>query len=266
MPDGFGLLDITYGFVRVFGLVLLRVSGIFAASPVFGSTRVPALVKAGLAAVVSLIVAPLVMPEAGRSAAQTMGAYAGQAVGELLLGLSIGFVGSLVFAGVQLAGQVIDIQMGFSMVSVVDPGSGAQMTVVGQMKYLLATLVFLAVNGHHVVLSGIINSFDLVRPGTPAFSPELVAVIVRHFRDLFVVAVRVALPAAGTVFLVEAGLGVISKMVPQMNALISGFPLRIGAALIALALSLAAVLSYLADVFRGLDEGILEVLKAMSGG
>lgn len=265
MPDGFGLLDITYDSVRVFGLVLLRVSGIFAAAPVFASARVPTLVKAGLAVLVSLIVMPLVMPEAGHAAAETLGAYAGQAVGELLLGLSVGFVASMVFAGVQLAGQIIDIQMGFSMVSVVDPGSGAQMTVVGQMKYLLATLIFLAVNGHHVVLSGVMHSFDLVRIGTPSFSPELVAVIVRHFRDLFVVAVKVALPAAGAVFLVEAGLGVISKMVPQMNALISGFPLRIGAALIALGLSLPAVLSYLAEVFRGLDKAVLEVLKAMSG-
>lgn len=265
MPDGFGLLDITYDSVRAFGLVLLRVSGIFAAAPVFGSARVPALAKAGLAVLVSLLVMPLVMPGASRAAAENLGAYAGQAVGEVLVGVSIGFVSSLVFAGVQLAGQIIDIQMGFSMVSVVDPGSGAQMTVVGQMKYLLATLVFLAANGHHVVLSGVVHSFDLVRIGTPAFSPELAAVIVRHFGDLFVVAVKLALPAAGAVFLVEAALGVISKMVPQMNPLISGFPLRIGAALVALTLSLPAVLSYLAGVFRGLDRAILEVLRAMAG-
>jgi flagellar biosynthetic protein FliR len=192
------------------------------------------------------------------------GAAFGFAVGrELLVGFVIGLAAYLMFVGIQLAGQVVDIQMGLGMVNIIDPMSSAQVSVMGQYFYLVATLVFLAVDGHHVLLRALADSFELVPLGHANFTPTMAGLFNERASALFLVAFRVGAPVVGALFLTNLALGVLARTVPQMNVFIVGMPLNVGVGLLMAALSMGFFAYVLQGIFRGLPRDLALLLHAM---
>jgi flagellar biosynthetic protein FliR len=124
--------------------------------------------------------------------------------------------------------------MGFGFVNVVDPESRIQVPIIGQFLLILATLLFLVLNGHHWLIRAIIKSIEVIPLGSVHFDPALIWRINGLFKDIFLIAFKLAAPVAMCLFLVDVAYGIISRAIPQMNILIVGFPLKIGLGLVLL--------------------------------
>jgi len=220
-------------------LVLPRVAGIFVIAPIFGG-RYLAAAKVLLTLVTSAAVLFMVPPAAVADGWGLILAVCG----EFLLGLAIGFVAQLVLVSVQVAGQMIDMEMGFGIVNVIDPQQGTPVPLVGNFLWLLALLLFLGINGHHLLLTGLVRSFQLVPPGGVAWRPEMAELAVGLFSRMFLTSVLIAAPVVATLFLTNVALGIVARTVPQMNVFIIGLPVKVlaGAALLTTVLPLFIIL------------------------
>ena len=159
---------------------------------------------------------------------------------------------TLLFTGIQLAGQIIDIQMGLGMVNIIDPVTSTQISVMGQFYYLVATLVFLAVNGHHILLRAVVYSFSVIALGQAHFTSTVGNEMMYLFSKVFFIAFRVGAPVIGSLFITNLALGIIARTVPQMNVFIVGLPLNMAVGLIIVAMSMSFFVYILQDMFIGL--------------
>lgn len=223
--------------LQVFLLTLARVATVFGVAPVFSLPRIPPLARVGVPAIVSLLLYPgiswdpAVFPLGWTPLAW---AVATQVMVGFVLALSVWTV----FIGVQLAGQVVDLAMGFGIVNVIDPMTSAQESILGQFLYLLAILLYFAIDGHLWLLRGFADSFRIV-PLLGEHAPgDLFFAITRQMGFLFADSVQLAGPAIVVLVLTNLILGLLSRTMPQMNVFIVGLPLSIGVGLLAVAASI----------------------------
>lgn len=224
--------------VLIWALVFLRMVSALVAMPVFGYRGVPLVVKIGLAAFLAYLLLPGIRPPQGLilgSAGLPM--LIALALPEIAAGLLVGLVAHFIFYGVQLSGQYLGLQMGFGIVNVMDPQTEEQISIIAQLQYLFATLIFITFNGHHFLLTGLQQTYQAAPLGGVHFPAGLIATFVKLSGDLFIAGVKIAAPVMAALFLSEVALGIIARTVPQMNIFIVGFPLKIGVGLLALALS-----------------------------
>ncbi len=248
--------------VVAFVLVLMRAAGIFLTAPVFSSRNIPVTVKASWILLVAFLVFPVV--DFRTLALPSDGLPLGIAVvRELLIGFSIGLGATLIFTGIQLAGQIIDIQMGLGMVNIIDPMTSTQVSAMGQYYFMVATLVFLAVNGHHVLLRGVVDSFTLVPLGQAHFSTALGTEMMNLFSQVFFIAFRVGAPVIGALFITNMALGVVARTVPQMNVFIVGMPLNLAVGFLITAVSMSFFTFILEGLFKGMYRDLALLLQAM---
>jgi len=243
------LINFTVAQFQNFFLVLVRVASIFIIAPFFSSRNIPPTLKIGFSVLVALIIFPIIQAKSPLKSWEMI-TFFSEVLKQILVGLVIGFVAILIFVAVQLGGQIIDIQIGYGIVNVVDPQTGMQVSLVGQFIYLLALLVFLAVNGHHLVISALAQSFELVPLFGVGYSGELAGRLDRLFSDIFVIGLKVAAPIMAITFLMEVAMGLVARTVPQINVFLVGFPLRIGLGLGMIALSMP----FFVYIFKGLTE------------
>jgi flagellar biosynthetic protein FliR len=218
-------------------------------APLLGSAAVPVKVRIMIALVLSMAVFPLVP--------QTVNApssLAGLAVGvgsELLIGITMGFALSITFVGIQIGAELVGQQMGLSLARLVDPMTEVTTNVMSQFYLILATLIYIAIDGHLVLISSLIQTFDSVPlmgtvPGMNLTETLFTigsrdGILVSLLSSAFMLGIRVAGPALVAIFLATLALGFISRTMPQLNILAAGFPVRITLALILLIASLGSV-------------------------
>jgi flagellar biosynthetic protein FliR len=225
--------------VVAFILVVARLSGLFLLAPVFSSQMIPPRIKImvllGLAATLTPIV------EGNAASLPTDGIPLLMAViTESLVGLALGFSVSLVFSAVQVGASLIDTSIGFSMASIIDPLNNTQAAVLGSFYSMVATLSFLAVNGHYWMLAGFTRSFDTIRLGEQPDVDVMLGNTFGVFGQLFAMAFQIAAPVLITLLLADVVLGIVARVVPQMNVFFVGIPLKIGVGLLVVIISLPA--------------------------
>ena len=181
--------------------------------------------------------------------------------GELAMGLGIGLLGTLAISAVQMGGQVIGIQMGFGIVNVMDPTSNLQVSLIGQFKFFVATLVFLAINGHHDILKAIHRSFAFVPPGQIVPRAAMGGFLTDAGAAVFEVAVRVAAPIIVSILVVNFAFGIISRTVPQINFLIDGFAFKIIVGIFILWLGLSAYVGVMQSLFEALPRQFMGFIR-----
>ncbi|HVZ81916.1 MAG TPA: flagellar biosynthetic protein FliR [bacterium] len=250
------------GEVVGFVLVLMRVAGIFLTAPVFSSRQIPVLLKASWVLLTAFLIFPIVPLPTGDLPAPGL-AFGLAVVRELLLGFSIGLAATLVFTGIQLAGQIIDIQMGLGMANIIDPVTATQISVMGQFYFMVATLVYLSADGHHLLLRGIMDSFGVVPLGGAHFTPALGSKMMEIFTQVFFIAFRVGAPVIGALFITNMTLGIIARTVPQMNVFIVGMPLGMAVGLIITAFSMGFFSFMLQGLFKGMHRDFAILLRAL---
>ncbi len=231
--------------------------------PVFESRSIPQLFKLALAFTASLALFPLLGLEAVPISSSIIGLGIG-AAGEILLGLVIGFSVKLIFAGIQLAGQMAGYQMGMAIANVMDPAESQQIPLLAQFNNLCALLIFLALNAHHWFIRALTQSYRLVPPFNARFDGALTEHLIQLAGKMFVIAIQVGAPIIATLLVTSVAFGLIARTVPQMNVFIVAMPLKIGVGLVFLGFSLPYFSAFLKKVFDGLGHHILVMLKLMS--
>ena len=241
--------------------VLVRVSVLVFLLPLFGARNIPTLWKVGLSFVLALLLAPVVPPpqDLPRS---VPGVVLGIA-SEVLMGLIAVFGVRILFAAVQLAGQIMSFQMGFSMARAIDPNTGVQSTALSQFLYLFTVLLFFAMDGHHLMIRGIAASFRLAPPNGLTFDPGLAEAVMRITAHMFLLGLKVAAPIMIALFLSNLCLGIVARTVPQVNILMIGFPINIGIGLVLFGILLSNLSPFLTDLTREAAETMMQLIRRM---
>lgn len=220
-----------------FSLALVRAAAFIAICPPFNSPAVSVRVRVGLATGIALAIAgPL-----GASAAPDVleiGPFLFALLTQALAGVAFGFCIYVLFAAVQGAGELIDLQIGFSLGAVLDPLSGVNAAPIGRFHQVLAVGILFAINGHVLVIRGFLRSVEAVPSGTidfESFGTELVGLL----RTFMIAIVEIGLPVLAALFLTEVALGLIGKAAPQLNVLVIGFAAKTFVAIVLLVLTVA---------------------------
>ena len=222
MPTG---LEPILPHVGPFLLVMFRLSGIFVFGPMFGSRLIPMQLKALLVVVLAFCTYPLVPAQA--VSFESLPAMAFAVGSELLIGIIIGFGATLPLFALQLAGLIMGQQLGLGLARVFNPDLEEETEVVGQLLFLLALTVFIAANGHHLMLAVLVRSFHSVPLGGYMPDSGLVVLMTGLLTSMFDLALRIAAPVLCLLFLETAAMGFIARTVQHLNILSLGFPLRI---------------------------------------
>lgn len=251
--------------VIFFMLVLSRVAGIFAALPVFGGRRMPLRIKAITVLMITLVcfpslsVAPPQVPTDAFSLALL-------AFTEVMIGLTLAFITQIIFAAVEFSGQIIGMQMGLTISSILDPSQGTQTQIMSVVQTLFATLMFLSLNIHHMFIRAIMDSFRVIPLGGWRLSGELINFLVMRTADIFIIGIRLAAPVMVALLLTTVALGIMARAFPQMNIFMISMPLNIGLGLIILGLTLTIFFHVLEVSFGHLSAQIATLFRLMAKG
>jgi len=148
-------------------------------------------------------------------------------VNETMVGMVIGFVVSAIFAAYQLAGQFLSVPMGFGIVEVLDPLAEIQVPIVSQLLVVVAFSIFLGVNGHHLLVGAVLESFKIIPVVNVVDLGRATGVLGLLFGRSFSIALKISMPIMGIIFLTDLALGLLAKAAPQANVFFIGFPLKI---------------------------------------
>jgi flagellar biosynthetic protein FliR len=206
-------------------LVSARMVGLMLAAPLWSFAGTPKSVRGALVIVLTVTVLPTVRE------ASLPPDYIGLVLPiafELILGLAIGVVGAAFMAGMGLAGEVATLQMGLNLGPSLSPMSDASVTGLGDLKTMLATVIYATLGGHLVLLRGVAESLQAIPPGSALDFSEGGRAVVALGATVFTVAVRAAAPVIAALLLANLGLAILSRAVPQLNAMAVGFPITIG--------------------------------------
>lgn len=246
--------------VDIFLLIFARVTGLFLIAPFYGSLNIPPQVKIGLGGLISLILLNLVnVPPEGLP--HQMVPYLLGVASEMLVGFIIGFISYLVFAAIQLAGQGLDMQMGFGIVNVIDPQFGMPVPLLGNFKYVLATLIFLVTNAHYLLLNALFKSYQSIPLTGFAYTGSVAQGLLQMFNGMFITAIKMSLPVMAVLFVTEVVMGLLARTVPQMNIFMLGIPVKIVVGIIALVVILPFYIMFLGYVF---DNSYSDILKFLN--
>ena len=244
--------------VIIFALVLSRVAGIFTALPVFGGQRTPMQVKALIIFIITLVCFPAltITPPAMPTDAFTLGLLL---LREVVVGLTLAFITQIIFAAVEFSGQIIGMQMGFTISQILDPTMGNQAQIMSVLQTLFATLIFLSMNIHHLFIRAIVDSFGIIPIGGWHLNGEIVTFLVRQSTDIFIIGVRLAAPVMVTLLLASVAMGIMARAFPQMNIFMISLPLNIGVGFVVLGVTLL-VFFHVLEVSFGQLKGQIETL------
>ncbi len=255
-------VDITY--FAVVGALTLRLGTMAATLPLLDQRAVPFLWRLALGAVLALALAPGViagMPPLPVSFSWPL--LVGEAVRSLLAGALLALAVNLVFTAVRYAGNITGMQIGFAIVNTVDPQSGTQISVIAQLYYLLAVLIFFALNAHHVLLGAIYQSCTVLPLFAPLDTGAGAWFMIQEYGAIFALGLRIAAPVVIVLLLVSATMGVIVKTVPQINVLVVGFPIKIGVGLLMIGLSMVFFKQVVVGLLLGMEGKLDAVLLAL---
>lgn len=242
-----------------FLIVFARVTALFATAPVFGTRSVPARVKIGLAALISFALRPLVASLVSAPPADIL-SLTGRLASETAVGLCLGFMVMLIFAAIQVAGQFIDTQMGFGIINILNPISEQQGSAMGQLMYQLGMTLFLILGGHLYIISTLAGSYGIVPPGGAHFAGDATGAFTGVVGEMFVLAFKIAAPAAAVLLIVDVAFGIVARTVPQMNVFIVGMPVKVVVGLTTMALvlpMLAIIVSQMMPAYGGAAHAFL---------
>jgi len=235
---------------------LTRILGLIAAAPLLGSASVPVRVRIGLALAVTLLLTPQIkVPDIEPWSAPGIIVLATQ----FIIGSMMGFAIQIAFAVVDLAGEVAGLQMGLGFASFFDPLSASDVPVIAQFLGMVATLLFLSLNGHLLLLSALAGSFELVPIAAPHLHAGIMLDLVESGGRIFVSGFMLALPVIGALLIINLALGVLTRAAPQLNLFSVGFPLTLLAGIAVLTL----VMPYLGDALAGMFGQLLDFAAAL---
>jgi flagellar biosynthetic protein FliR len=235
-----------------------RILALVASSPFFGARGIPANTKIGTAFVLTLVVAPLLPPmPASIPPASVPGLLI--LAQQLVIGYAMGLVMRLAFTAMEMAGHIAGLQMGLGFATFFDPQNSTQVPVLGQFLGIMAMLLFLAFNGHLLLISTLVESFNTLPIGTPMALVSWKALVLAG-SNIFTWGLIMAMPVLAALMLANVALAVLTRAAPQLNIFAVGFPITLALGLIVLSLSLP----YFLPIFSGMVEYSVQVMLKLA--
>ncbi|MDQ0161750.1 flagellar biosynthetic protein FliR [Bacillus alveayuensis] len=232
-----------------FLLIFMRIVSFMVTLPLFSYRTIPNRVKIGISFYLALLITVTIEVPA----IELNSLYILLILKEVTLGLFIGLTAYIVISGVQIAGSFIDFQMGFAIASVIDPQTGVQSPVIGQLFYIFALFFLLSTNAHHLLIEGALNSFEFIpieKQHLFLFEGQVVESLIIAFNKMFIIAFQMAIPIVGSLFLVDVALGILTRTVPQLNVFVVGFPLKIAVSFVMILLLFSALFVVMRDLIQ----------------
>ncbi|MDI6601739.1 MAG: flagellar biosynthetic protein FliR [Thermoanaerobacteraceae bacterium] len=245
-----------------FLILFSRVIGITILNPIFSRKEIPYVVKIGITLYITIIIANIISPA---SIDYNMAALSFILIKEFLIGLIIGFVSYLFFNALYIAGELIDMSMGFGIVNVLDIQNNIQVPIMGNFIYILSILIFLLINGHYYFISAVFDSYNLLPVGILNIDENFLQFSINIFTQIFVIGFKLSAPVVITVLLTDIALGILSRTVPQMNVFMVGMPLRVLIGIIIMIIVLPMYIFSLDSLFNKSFDGIYNIMKIIGG-
>jgi len=254
------MLGLTPAQFQTFLLEWLRVSSMLFIFPIFSGPQVPMLLRLGFGLIISFVLYHL-LPTVHIANGLYDLALAG--VCQIVLGVIVGYVASLVFAGIQFAGQLIDLQIGFAVANVLNPQTQQNITIIGEFQLAIATLVFLITNSHYFLIQGIAGSFDLVPLPYIHLDPSVGGNVVLFFTQAFLVVFKIAAPSVFALLITNVALAFMAKVAPQMNVFVIGLPIQVAVGLVMMAVSIPLIGSVGPELFQNVAQQMDTTMRGM---
>lgn len=238
---------------------LARIMGLIATAPILSNRAIPARIRMGFGAAMTLALIPA-LPPSGLVVGSWPGLLA--LLQQMLIGIALGFSMRVVFTAIDLAGELIGLQMGLGFAMFYDPDNAAQSPVISEFLGLLAMLVFLSINGHLMLLAVIGNSFEWWPVGADLFPANGWMAIARWGSTIFSAGVMLALPVIAALLVVNIALAILTRAAPTLNLFAIGFPVTLIAGFVMLLLSMPFFAPALQQLF---DYGLRTVAQLAMG-
>lgn len=246
--------------VQHFTLILMRIASFIWIAPGFSSRQVHTQAKLVISAGLGLVVYSLIdSPET----TYTLGIFVVLLLKEVLLGAALGYIMLLFFSAVEMAGNFVDFQVGFSMAMSYDPALGVNASFYGRLYYWIALMIFFLADIHHHVIRTLVRSYDYIPITHVDFTYLGTEGIVRLFVQMFEVAVNLAFPLVIVALLSEIVLALLSRTVPQINVLILGMPLKILLSIVFMFIFLPVLVENITDIFPDMLQTMLEFIQSI---
>ncbi len=248
-----------------FLVAFVRASALSLQAPVFGSRLVPVSVRIGLSAVLALGLAPMLRTSVGEPPADWIPLLL-RLVSEALIGLVMGYGVSLIIGAAAMAGELLDMKMGFGLMQLLNPVSSFPTSLLAQFHYLLAMVLFALVDGHHLLMLALVRSFEVSGgAGLTMVAQRGLAGMLELASGVMVLCIQIAAPAGGVLLIVDAAMAAVSRAVPQVPIWLVGMPAKIAIGFIALGASLPALVDISLRMTELAARFLTDWIKALGG-
>ncbi|MCC6916755.1 flagellar biosynthetic protein FliR [Nitrosomonas sp.] len=248
------------GWLAVLIWPLVRILAILASTPLLGSSSIPTPVKLGLALLLAILIAPLLPPLPQIDPGSGIGLIV--LMQQVIIGLAMGFSMRIIFTAIEMAGEITGLQMGLGFAMFFDPQQSGQVQVIGRFYGLLATLFFLAIDGHLQVITILAESFTTLPVGTDGINTASFTALVDRGVMIFTLGLHLALPVLTALLITNLALGILTRAAPQLNIFAVGFPLTLGIGL----LVMSWVLPYCTPLFSQIFRESFSFMQSLAGG
>lgn len=257
-------IDQLYTWINAFIWPFFRILSLLGTAPVLGESSIPIKVKIGFSAMIAIAVAPSLPPLPPVAPASFAGLWI--ALQQVLIGMALGLTMRIVFAAVQTAGEFIGLQMGLSFASFFDPASGANTAVLSRIMNLVAMLVFLALNGHLLMLAGLIRTFEVLPIRSGTLNPNGWGVLFEWSAQLMLAGMLLALPLIIVLLTINLALGILNRTAQQLSIFAVGFPISLMTGLLLLVIVLPQTTPFFARLFQSGYEAMGRLAQALAIG
>lgn len=244
-------------------VILIRVSCFLFMLPFFSARVIPIRVKAGLSLLISILLYPVLknyifhLPDRAVDIAYLI-------ITEMLVGMILALFVELFFEAIRIMGQLVGYQTGFAITNIIDPQSSLQVSIFANLSYLMGVLFFLVMNGHHIFLNTIKDSFQIIPPGTIALKDLLYEVILNKSSEMFVLAVKIGAPAISALLFTQVAFGIVNKFIPQINIMFVAFPVQIIVGLIFFGISMTLISWVMSEFTNNLGFNMLKTMQLIN--
>ncbi len=244
-----GLATLPQDGVLLLLLLFVRFAAMMTTAPIYSNVQVPVRIRVALGFMLALLLLPVELGSGPKLQIEDAGALTIAILGELVAGLMLGFVTSLLISAIQFGGYMMGLQMGFGMDQVYDPNSGGQITSLALILTAVATICFLMIDGHHWLVIAVAKSLDVLPPGQFRMTPTIMNHLMASFNGMLTIVFTLLLPVLGILMLAELALAIMNRVMPQMNVFVAGFPVKIGIGILTIFLGLPLMMAYFDDLF-----------------
>ena len=220
--------------------------------------------RAGAAVLLAMILFPVVMKMYVIEAPATLVMFAFTVAKEMFIGWLIGLVGYITLSAVNMAGKIMDMQVGFAVVQMMDPTTQQQSGMIGTFLYNLTIIYFVITNGHHVIISALAESFRIIPLDSMVWNTSLPQLITDLTAGVFMNGMKIAMPVTFAILLTNVGMGILARTMPQMNIFVVGIPLQLTIGTSMISMVLPFYILFLDVIFNEMYANISIALKSLA--